>query len=126
MIIRKTPEDLDKMRRAGRVVAETLQIMRETVRAGMTTKQLDEIAEAEIRKRDAVPSFLGYRGFTGTLCTSINHEIVHGIPGDKVVRDGDIIKIDCGAIVEGFHGDSAISLPVGDVDPNALKLMEAT
>jgi len=124
--MRKTSADLEKMRRAGRVVAETLKIMRDTVRAGMTTKELDEVAEAEIRKRDAIPSFLGYRGFTGTLCTSLNHEIVHGIPGEKVIAEGDIIKIDCGAIVEGFHGDAAISLSIGDVDPVALKLMETT
>lgn len=126
MILRKTPQDLEKMRRAGRVVAETLLIMRDEVRAGVTTRRLDTIAEEAIRARGAVPSFKGYRGFPATLCTSVNGEIVHGIPGDRVLRDGDILKIDCGAIVEGFHGDSAISLAVGDAAPEALKLMETT
>jgi methionyl aminopeptidase len=126
MIVRKRAEEIVKMRRAGRVVGETLQICRERVRAGMTTLELDQIAEHEIRSRDAIPSFLGYRGFPATLCISLNSEIVHGIPGDRVIQEGDLVKIDCGAIVEGFHGDSACTVAIGDVDPEALKLLQAT
>ncbi len=126
MIVRKRSEELDKMRRAGRVVGETLQICRERVRAGMTTAELDQIAETEIRSRGGIPSFKGYRGFPATLCTSLNSEIVHGIPGERVIQDGDLVKIDCGAIVEGFHGDSAVTVAIGDVAPEALKLVEAT
>lgn len=114
------------MRRAGRVVGETLQICREKVRAGMTTRELDTIAEEAIRSRGGIPSFKGYRGFPATLCTSLNSEIVHGIPGDRVIQDGDLVKIDCGAIVEGFHGDSACTVAIGDVPPESLKLVEAT
>jgi methionyl aminopeptidase len=126
MIVRKGPDELDKMRRAGRVVAETLQILREALRAGMTTHDLDVIAEREITSRGATPSFKGYRGFPATICTSLNHEIVHGIPGATTIRDGDLVKLDCGAIVDGFHGDSAITVAVGDASPEALKLLEAT
>src|SRR5947209_3314404 len=106
MILRKTPEEIDKMRRAGRVVAETLEILRAAGRPGLTTRQLDEIAEREIRGRGATPSFKGYRGFPATICTSLNHEIVHGIPGKTALREGDLVKLDCGAIVEGYHGDA--------------------
>lgn len=132
MIVPKGPQDLDKMRKAGRVVAETLAILREQLRAGMTTGELDEIAEREIRKRGGIPSFKGYGGggsrqpFPGTICTSLNHEIVHGIPGSHRIEEGDVVKIDCGAIVEGFHGDSAISVAVGDPDPTVAKLIETT
>lgn len=114
------------MRRAGRVVAETLCIVRDHVKPGITTAELDEIGEREIRARGAIPSFLGYRGFPATLCISLNHEIVHGIPGEHVVKDGDLVKLDCGAIVDGFHGDSAMTVLVGDVAPEARKLSEVT
>lgn len=126
MIFKKHPAELAKMRLAGKVVGETLSILIESVRAGMTTQQLDEIAEREIRARGGIPSFKGYRGFPASLCTSLNNEIVHGIPGSNVIRDGDLVKIDCGAIVEGFHGDSAITVAIGDVSPEASKLIDAT
>ena len=126
MIVRKSPAEIETMRRAGRVVAETLEILRGMVKPGVTTKLLDEIAEREIRARGATPSFVGYRGFPATLCTSLNNEIVHGIPGGATLREGDLIKIDCGAIVDGFHGDSAITLPVGEVDESKRKLVETT
>jgi methionyl aminopeptidase len=126
MIMRKGPEELDKMRRAGRVVGETLEILKGAVRPGVTTIELDEIAEREIRARGAIPSFKGYRGFPATLCTSINNEIVHGIPAKRALKEGDLIKLDCGAIVEGYHGDSAVTLPVGEVSEDALKLIETT
>ena len=126
MIMRKRAEELDKMRRAGRVVGETLEILQAAVRPGMTTQELDEIAEREIRARGAIPSFKGYRGFPATICTSINSEIVHGIPGNRALKQGDLIKLDAGAIVEGYHGDAAVTVPVGEVSEEALKLIETT
>jgi methionyl aminopeptidase len=112
----KSPEQVDLMRRAGLVVGETLALLRDSVRAGMTTGDLDEIAEDSIRSRGGVPSFKGYHGFPASICTSVNDEVVHGIPGDRVLAEGDLISIDCGAIVDGWHGDSAISVPVGGWD----------
>jgi len=126
MIMKKRADELEKMRRAGRVVGETLEILQKAVRPGVTTAELDEIAEREIRARGAIPSFKGYRGFPATICTSLNSEIVHGIPGKRVLKEGDLMKLDCGAIVEGYHGDAAVTVAVGEVSPEALKLIEAT
>lgn len=125
----KTPDQIVRMRKAGLVVGQTLQLMAQTVRPGMTTKQLDELAEEHIRGCGATPSFLGYHGFTGSLCTSVNDEVVHGIPGPRVLAEGDLISIDCGAIVDGWHGDAAISVIVGGCDagrPEDLALIDAT
>jgi methionyl aminopeptidase len=123
----KSPEEIALMRRAGIVVGETLEALREAVRPGITTADLDALAEATIRKAGATPSFLGYRGFPASICTSVNDQIVHGIPSpDVVVRDGDVISIDCGAIVEGYHGDAAITVPVGTVAPGVLELLRVT
>ena len=125
----KTPDQILRMRRAGLVVGQTLQLMAQTVRPGISTKQLDELAEEHIRGCGATPSFLGYHGFTGTLCTSVNDEVVHGIPGTRVREEGDLVSIDCGAIVDGWHGDAAISVIVGGRDagrPEDLALIDAT
>ena len=125
----KTPDQILRMRKAGLVVGQTLQLMAQTVRPGMTTKQLDELAEEHIRGCGATPSFLGYHGFPGSLCTSVNEEVVHGIPGPRVLAEGDLISIDCGAIVDGWHGDAAISVIVGGRDagrPEDLALIDAT
>ena len=125
----KTPDQVLRMRKAGLVVGQTLQLMAQTVRPGMTTKRLDELAEEHIRGCGATPSFLGYHGFTGSLCTSVNDEVVHGIPGSRVLAEGDLISIDCGAIVDGWHGDAAISVIVGGRDagrPEDLALIDAT
>lgn len=125
----KTPDQLRLMRTAGLVVGQTLAMLREKVQPGMTTKALDALAEDHIRTQGGVPSFLGYHGFTGTLCTSVNEEVVHGIPGERVLRAGDLLSIDCGAIVQGWHGDAAISLVVGGRDagrPEDLQLIDAT
>ncbi|MFI0447565.1 type I methionyl aminopeptidase [Actinomadura sp. 6N118] len=123
----KTAEQIELMRKAGLLVGETLQLLREAVKPGITTLDLDTIAEENIRDHGGIPSFKGYHGFPGTICASVNEEIVHGIPRDtKVLQDGDIISIDCGAIVEGWHGDSAITVPVGEVTPRLTKLLEVT
>lgn len=113
------------MRAAGLVVAETLAAVRAAVAPGVTPRELNALAEAEIRSRGAVPSFLGYHGFPATLCVSVNDEIVHGIPGDRPLEAGDVVSIDCGAILDGWHGDSAVTVPVGSVRPEAAGLVEA-
>lgn len=125
----KSSEQLIAMRAAGLVVADTLELLRERVRPGMTTKELDTLADENIRRSGAVPSFLGYHGFTGAICASVNEEIVHGIPGTRVLEEGDLLSIDCGAVVEGWHGDAAISLVVGGREAGRredLALIDAT
>jgi len=130
MIIRKSPAEIEVMARAGAVVARANMAVRDALRPGMTTSQLDRIAEDVIVGEGAIPSFKGYRGFPATLCTSRNNEIVHGIPShDVVLEEGDLISIDCGAIVEGFHGDSAMSLIVGGdeaADEDVRELVRVT
>ncbi len=122
----KTPEQLARMREAGLVVARTLRVLTEAVRPGISTADLDAIAEREIRVAGAVPSFLGYRGYPATICTSVNEEIVHGIPSKKRrLHRGDVISIDCGAIVDGWHGDAAVSVGVGEIDPADQRLLDA-
>ena len=125
----KTPDQIRKMRVAGVVVGETLELIRGQVSDGVTTLDLDRTAEQYIRSRGATPSFLGYHGFTGSLCVSVNEEVVHGIPGPRALCDGDLVSIDCGAIVDGWHGDAAISLIVGGREAGSardLALMDAT
>jgi methionyl aminopeptidase len=125
----KTPDQIRKMRVAGVVVGETLELIRGQVSDGVTTLDLDRAAEQYIRSRGATPSFLGYHGFTGSLCVSVNEEVVHGIPGSRALSDGDLVSIDCGAIVDGWHGDAAISLIVGGREAGSagdLALMDAT
>jgi methionyl aminopeptidase len=122
----KTPEQIGVMRRAGLVVGETLELVRRTVRPGITTGELDAVAEDHIRSKGAVPSFKGYHGFPGSLCLSVNDEVVHGIPGDRVIADGDVVSIDCGAIVEGWHGDAAITVAVGEVPAEVQELIRVT
>jgi len=124
MIQMKTDAEIALMREAGLVVGRTLEQLAAAVTPGMTTADLDDIAERAIRGAGAVPSFLGYHGFPATICTSVNDEIVHGIPSrTKVLNDGDIVSIDCGAIVEGWHGDAAVTVPVGEVGPELTELM---
>jgi methionyl aminopeptidase len=122
----KTPEQITMMREAGLVVARTLRVLAEAVRPGVTTAELDEIAERQIRDAGATPSFKGYHGYPATICTSVNDEIVHGIPDQgRRLRDGDIISIDCGAIVGGWHGDAAITVGVGTISAEQAGLVEA-
>ena len=126
MIELKTNGQLDKMRKAGRIVAETLSLMKKSVRPGVTTLDLDRLAEDYIRKCGARPAFKGYNGFPATLCTSVNEQVVHGIPSLRKLQSGDIISIDCGAVIDGYFGDAALTLPVGDVDPTLLQLLKVT
>jgi methionyl aminopeptidase len=122
----KTPEQIDAMRKAGLVVGDTLERLRAAVRAGISTGELDAIAEDNIRSSGATPSFKGYHGFPASICASVNDEVVHGIPGDRVLADGDVISIDCGAIVDGWHGDAAITVAVGAVPAEVTELMRVT
>lgn len=122
----KSGDELALMRLAGLVVAETLETLKSQVAPGMTTRDLDAIARECIAERGATPSFLGYYGFPAVICTSVNEEVVHGIPGERVINDGDIVSIDCGAIIEGWHGDAAISVLVGEVTEELRQLSETT
>jgi methionyl aminopeptidase len=130
VIIRKSNEELDRMRQAGRIVAETISSVVEAVRPGVTTADLDRLAESIIRERGATPSFLGYKGtYPATICASIDDEIVHGIPSEqRVLEEGQLLSLDFGAIWEGFHADSAVSVFVGDVAPSeeAARLLKTT
>jgi methionyl aminopeptidase len=124
----KSAAQIDVMRAAGLVVGETLDLLRRSVRPGITTLELDRVAEDSIRSAGAVPSFLGYAQppFPASICVSVNDEVVHGIPGPRVLADGDIVSIDCGAIVDGWHGDAALTVAVGEVSPAATELMAVT
>ncbi|HET7489374.1 MAG TPA: type I methionyl aminopeptidase [Acidimicrobiales bacterium] len=124
--MRRNTEEISKMRRAGRVVAEMHERTRQAARPGVTTAQLDRVARGVLERRGARSNFLNYHGFPAVICTSPNDMIVHGIPGDYRLEDGDIISIDCGAIIEGYHADAAFTMPIGDVDPAALKLIATT
>jgi methionyl aminopeptidase len=123
----KTPEQVDKMRAAGLVVGRTLDLLKRSVEPGITPLDLDAIAEKAIRDEGAIPSFKGYQGFPATICASVNDEVVHGIPTDRrKLREGDVISIDCGAILDGWHGDSAVTVPVGEVEPRLTELLRVT
>ena len=120
----KTLEQLKIMRRAGILVGETLELLKSSIKIGMRTDALDAIAAANIKRGGGTSNFKGYHGYPATICISINDEIVHGIPGDRVIEDGDVVSIDCGAIIDGWHGDAAFSVGVGSVDPADQKMMD--
>ena len=124
----KTPDQIEKMRVAGLLVGETLELLRRSVRPGVSTGELDAIAEDNIRSHGGTPSFKGYGHppFPASICASVNDEVVHGIPGSRVLADGDLISIDCGAIVDGWHGDAAITVAVGEVNADLQRLMDVT
>ncbi|MDA8303164.1 MAG: type I methionyl aminopeptidase [Actinomycetota bacterium] len=124
--MRRRPDEIAKMRKAGRVVAEMLAATSAAARPGVTTARLDRVARDVLEKRSARSNFLGYHGFPAVICTSPNNVIVHGIPGSYVLREGDIISLDCGAIVEGYHGDAAVTVAVGDIPPLTEKLLRVT
>lgn len=131
MIVLKQPAELALMREAGQIVAEVLALMEELIRPGVTTKALDQAAEAHIRRRGALPSFLGYppnsrHPFPASICTSVNEELVHGIPGPRVLQEGDIITVDVGTIYKGYQGDAARTYPVGKISAEAERLLAVT
>ncbi len=123
----KTTEEFALMRKAGRVVALCLEEIKNQIKPGMSTKDLDKIALKIMEKENATPSFLGYHGYPAVICVSVNEEVVHGIPKeDKIIQDGDLVSVDCGAIVKGWHGDAAVTICVGNVKPEHRKLSEIT
>jgi methionyl aminopeptidase len=122
----KSPREVDSMRKAGEIVGKTIELLKASVEPGMTTRDLDRIAFREITRQGATPTFKGYRGFPATICASVNEEIVHGIPGKRVLKEGDLIKVDVGATMEGFIGDAAVTIPVGEVPEELIALMEGT
>lgn len=124
--MRRSPQEIDKMRKAGRVVAEMHERIRERVRPGVTTLELDLVARKVLEERGARSNFLNYHGFPAVICTSPNNVIVHGIPGSYRLEEGDILSIDCGAIIEGWHGDAARTIPIGEVSPEAARLIRTT
>lgn len=126
MIILKTAAETETIARAAAIVAETLQVLKREVKPGISTNALDKVAEEHIRAKGGLPAFKGYRNYPKTLCVSINEQIVHGIPSRRVLKDGDIVGLDLGAIVDGFYGDAAITVPVGTVDEKALRLVQTT
>jgi methionyl aminopeptidase len=126
MIVLKTPEEIEVMARASKLVAETLEALKRQVRPGVTTDELDRFAEEFIRSRGGTPAFKGYRSYPKTLCASVNNQVVHGIPSKRVLKEGDIIGLDLGAIVDGFYGDAAVTVPVGDIPPKVAELLRVT
>lgn len=123
-IARRTPDELRTMRAAGRVVAEMHEAIRSSTRPGVTTGSLDIIAREVLRRRNATSNFLGYHGYPAVICASVNDEVVHGIPGDRVLEDGDLLSVDCGAIIDGWHGDAAFSIEVGTSTPSTQRLID--
>lgn len=126
MIFIKNKKEIDLMRAAGRIVSETLNLVEEKVRPGITTAEINRIAEEFITKNGGKPSFKGLYGFPASLCISVNEQVVHGIPGGYVLKDGDIVSVDCGAFLNGFHGDAARTFAVGNISQEAKKLIEVT
>lgn len=126
MIILKSKREIEYIREAGRIIADALQLMREIAKPGITTGELDQRCEEYIRSRGAFPSCKGYYGFPATICASVNDEVVHGIPGHRKLKDGDIISIDLVVNKDGYHGDSCITIPIGHVNPHTMKLLQVT
>ena len=126
MIVLKSQQEIAYMREAGRIVAETLELIRQAVKPDVTTQELDRIADEYIRERGAIPAFKGYNGFPGSICASVNEEVVHGIPGPRKLKNGEIISVDIGTLINGFYGDAAMTLPVGEVTPEVAQLLKVT
>ena len=126
MIILKSPQEIERMRVSCRMVAEILQILSEVVEPGITTAALNEIAEREALDRGGIPAFKGYSGYQYSLCCSVNEQVVHGMPGKRILKSGDLISLDFGVVVDGFFGDAAVTLPVGEISITARRLLQAT
>lgn len=126
MIILKSPREIEELRKANSIAAEVLFELKRSIRPGMTTQELDQIAEEVIRSRGALPAFKGYRGYPASLCVSVNEQVVHGIPGPRKLKEGDIVSLDVGANLNGYYGDAAITLAIGKVDGSVHRLLEVT
>lgn len=126
MIYLKTKEEIELLRQSNQLVSRTLALVGRNIRPGVTTKELDEMAEEYIRSNGAVPNFKGYGGFPATLCMSVNEQVVHGIPSGYALQEGDVLSVDCGAFMNGFHGDSAYTFAVGEVAPRTRELLDVT
>jgi methionyl aminopeptidase len=127
LILRKSPSEIETMKEAGRITARALRLVGEAVRPGVSTGELDQVAEQAIREEGAIPAFKGYHGFPATICASVNHEVVHGIPSlSRRLCEGDAVSVDVGAVIEGFYGDSARTFPVGRISEDARALLDAT
>ncbi|TAM57778.1 type I methionyl aminopeptidase [bacterium] len=126
MITLKSPREIEKMRRSGAITAATLSMLIGTAKAGMTTQQLDALAEASIRERGGIPTFVGYHGYPATICVSLNDEVVHGIPGKRVLQEGDLLSIDIGTTLDGYVSDSAVTIAIGEISEEARSLMRVT
>jgi methionyl aminopeptidase len=124
VVHRRSPEEIAKMRCAGRVVAEMHAVCREAIRPGVTTGRIDRLARDVLDRRGATSNFLGYHGFPAVICTSVNEEVVHGIPGSRVLDEGDVVSIDCGAVVDGWHGDAAFTMGVGEISDHDAALVD--
>lgn len=126
MIILKSPEEIEKLTKSCQIVAETFEYLSNKIKPGITTKEIELLAETYIRERDAIPAFKGYRGFPGSICASVNEEVIHGIPSDRILLQGDIIGIDLGVYKDGFYGDAAYTFPVGQIKSDREKLLRIT
>ncbi len=126
MVTLKSAREIEAMRRSGKITSRVLTELIKTARPGMTTRELDELAERGIREAGGVPTFKGYNGFAGSICASVNDEVVHGIPGSRVLRDGDLLSIDIGTTLDGYVSDSAVTIAVGNIAQNARRLLEVT
>ncbi len=126
MIFLKSPAEIEKMARSGRIVADVLEALKDVVKIGLTTKEIEDFVDERIRAQGGIPAFKGYRGYPASACTSVNEQVVHGIPSARVLKDGDIVSIDIGVLLDGFYGDGAVTIPVGAVDREAAELIRAT
>ena len=126
MIILKSPAEIEKLTKSCQIVAETFEYLRNKIKPGITTREIELLAEAYIREQDAIPAFKGYRGFPGSICASVNEEVIHGIPSDRILLQGDIIGIDLGVYKDGFYGDAAYTFPVGKIKSDREKLLRIT
>ena len=126
MVILKRPDEIEKMRASNRIVAEILAALQEKTKPGITTIELDRYSEEMAKKKGAKPAFKGYRGYPFALCASVNAEVVHGMPSNRILKSGDIISLDFGVYYKGYYGDAAITVPIGDISEEAMKLLKIT
>src|SRR4030043_943027 len=126
MIILKSPKEIERIVQSCNIVAKTLDTIKGILRPGITTRELESFADAYIRKNNALPAFKGYRGYPASICTSVNNEVIHGIPSDRVLKEGDILSIDIGVYKDGFYGDAAYTFPGGKIQPDVERLLRIT